>query len=289
MPPPQTKDPLCPGLYISQKGFGMAAGGTLGCFMTDNKSGGTVLVSNQHVLAFYQPSWWPSQSEKDAGVQVIQPDGSEINAYVTPRRTWLEIEQGFKEIGVAFGIGLGDTEDGARNRLAELIADRCVVATVLRGQLGGNLDVAVAALKPGIQWTNQLEDGTTTITAPPRQDSIAVGTRVGKWGARSNCWKTGTITALGVQTTVPFASTNQKTLPCPSLPQPALHKTEQLSDLIEVTGDGNGVFQMQGDSGSALCTADGHLIGILSSGGLGPKAYAIPIWTVIKEFGLSFP
>jgi hypothetical protein len=39
----------------------------------------------------------------------------------------------------------------------------------------------------------------------------------------------------------------------------------------------------------ALCTGDGSLIGILSSGGLGQMAYAIPIWTVMKAFDLSFP
>src|SRR5262245_36724759 len=136
---PRTAMPLRPGLGISQKGFGLSTGGSLGCFLTDNKSGDTVLVSNQHVLAYYNSGFWPNQSEKDAESQVIQPDGSEINAYVIQRSTWQNINDSFTELGIPFGRSSSDTLAIAQERLTAAIADRCVVAKFLAGQLKGDL------------------------------------------------------------------------------------------------------------------------------------------------------
>ncbi len=283
---PRTEVPLRPGMPISQKGFGLSTGGTLGCFLTDRRSGSTVLVSNQHVLGFYDPRWY---ADKDGQAEVVQPDGSEINAFVLVQDSWTKIGACYRDLGQPMtSVSSGETIAQHQAKLAEAIARRCTVGRWLRGQLKGKLDAAIATLEPGVQWTNQLRNG-VSITAPPAQDQVTVGMKVGKWGARSGCWKSGTITKVGVATTVPFGATSQKTLPMPSNPTPAMHFDAELSDLIEVHGDADGTFQMQGDSGSALCTADGKLIGILSSGGLGRLAYAIPIWTVMQTFDLSFP
>ena len=245
-------------------------------------------MSNQHVLGFFQPSW---HSDKDGEATVIQPDGSEINAFVIQQDTLTKIDTCYRQLGLGGmkSVSPSDTVHKHQALLTEAIASKCTIAKFLRGQLKGDLDVAVAGLLPGVQWTNQFRNG-KSIKPPPPLGNISVGTKVGKWGARSGCWKTGKISKLSVKTTIPFASTSQKTVPMPSSPTPAKHFKLELSGLIEVMGDDlNGTFQMQGDSGSALCTEDGSLIGILSSGGLGRLAYAIPIWTMIEAFDLSFP
>jgi len=57
----------------------------------------------------------------------------------------------------------------------------------------------------------------------------------------------------------------------------------------KITGNDGGTFQVQGDSGSALCDQHNRLIGLMSAGGIGNTAYAIPIDVVFKRLNVGFP
>ncbi|MFY2561240.1 hypothetical protein ACN469_26810, partial [Corallococcus terminator] len=71
--------PLMPGISISQKGFGGGLGGTLGCMVEDVKTEEIMLLSNMHILQFFQRtySYFTGYSSKDESMQteIIQPCG----------------------------------------------------------------------------------------------------------------------------------------------------------------------------------------------------------------------
>ena len=70
--------PLRPGISISQKGFGAATGGTLGCFVEDNATGKIMLLSNMHILQFYQvtKSIFGTSKKDPMQDEIVQPSAS---------------------------------------------------------------------------------------------------------------------------------------------------------------------------------------------------------------------
>jgi len=299
--------PLRAGIGISQAGFGCAKGGTIGCFVEDVASGKIMLLSNMHVLQYFQAAPklgilpWTPQSQRD----IVQPDTSELLVGIYDKfktRPGMSNEEAYAAVWQADHPILPNEplkpapsraeareyyEKKAGEALAVMIK-ACTIATYERGVLETDFDAAVATLKPGTPWSNMTPDNTTILAPPP---AIAPSNGVWKYGDASGVKKFANAVLSTANQNVPFktytqesGSVGQRTAGFNRVPI-----TFRAGQVWEVTGIGGGTFQVQGDSGSALCDANNHLVALMSTGGLGAVAYAIPIDVVFQRLNVRFP
>jgi hypothetical protein len=291
--------PITGGISISQSGFGAATGGTLGCFVQCNNTNDIMLLSNMHVLQFYQkPSSIFSNNAKSAGeLCIVQPcvmrlkqkaeavlgrDKAKLYAkYHKPDETTPLLEPGPSQKEV------DDYYLQSINRLMDALIELHEVATFTRGFLETNFDAAVAKLKPGTSWSNSVPDRTAILAPPP---NVLPPTRVWKYGDASGAKKWGRADMNQEKQMAPFKTFNNES----SHFGPINAEFKQLpieftgGYVWKITGDNN-PFQVQGDSGSALCDEKDRLVALMSTGGIGNTAYAIPIDNVFEKLGVHFP
>ncbi|WP_158931293.1 hypothetical protein [Acidisphaera sp. S103] len=304
--------PIAPGISISQAGFGAATGGTLGCFVEDKETKKIMLLSNMHVLQFFQspPSFFYATPRPQSQLDIVQPCAIELKEFAEQsigrdkKAVWLKGHPPPKN--PSYGTFSPPTTDPQKpsepitqtdidkfylKTLNEFVAsaiEKCTVAKFERGFLETNFDAAVATLKPGVQWTNATLDGTQILAPPPVPTP---GGPVWKYGDASGIKKWGIGMVSQDKVKVPFKTFNNDSM----LFGPIDPASKQLpvefnaGQVWKITGTGGGTFQIQGDSGSALCDQHNRLIGLMSAGGVGPTAYAIPIDVIFSKLNVSFP
>lgn len=294
--------PICPGISVSQSGFGGAVGGTLGCFVEDRDSGAIMLLSNMHVIQFYQANrgFFSTQRPK-AQLDIVQPCTMELKQSVLDtfghdkKAVWDKAHKRPNHTYGTFKEPDPPTEAEIKayytktcnDRLAALV-ELCLVAEFARGFLEKNFDAAVATLKPGTMWTNATPDG-TQILAPPASPTPAG--RLWKYGDASGVkkWARGMVSQ--VEESVPFKTFDNDSMLFGDLSaafKPLPVKFEA-GATWKITGEAEGPYQIQGDSGSALCNQNNQLIGLMSAGGVGKTAQAIPIDVVFERLNVRFP
>jgi len=100
----------------------------------------------------------------------------------------------------------------------------------------------------------------------------------------------GRIEDMDSTVTVPFTVTHEESLlPSVSMKGLVSKPKVRLEHVWKVTSTDDKPFQIQGDSGSALLDAHGQLLGLMSTGGMGKSAYAIPIGRILMRLGFKFP
>jgi len=130
---------------------------------------------------------------------------------------------------------------------------------------GANFDAAVATLKPGTRWANTTPDG-TTILAPPHP--VTPAGQLWKYGDASGVKKYATGAVSVGDVTVPFKTYSKDSASFES-PDAAFTQVPidfKANQVWLITGQGAGMFQVQGDSGSALCDANNRLVGFHEHG-----------------------
>jgi hypothetical protein len=299
--------PLSAGIGISQAGFGCAKGGSIGCFVEDVTSGAIMLLSNMHVLQYFKAAPklgllpWTPQSQLD----IVQPDVAELLVGVYDKfktRLGMSDEQAYAAVWQADHPILPNEplkpapsraeakeyyEKKAGEALVVLVR-ACTVATYTRGFLETDFDAAVATLKPGTAWTNMTPDN-TPILAPPA--GIGPSNGVWKYGDASGHKKFANAIISTANENVPFKTYTQDS----GSPGPRnagfnqVPITFRAGNVWKVTGTAAGTFQVQGDSGSVLCDANNRLVALMSTGGFGADAYAIPINVVFQKLNIRFP
>lgn len=299
--------PLKAGIGISQAGFGCAKGGSIGCFVEDATSGAIMLLSNMHVLQYFKSAPklgilpWTPQSQLD----IVQPDVAELlvgiydgfktNPGMTIDETYAAVWQADHPIlpnqPLKPAPSRAEAKEYYEKKAAEglaLLVKTCTVATYERGSLETDFDAAVALLKPGTAWTNTTPDN-THILAPPAV--IAPSNGVWKYGDASGAKKFANAIVSTANENVPFktytqdsGSPGQRNAGFDQIPI-----TFRAGQVWKVTGTAGGTFQVQGDSGSVLCDAHNRLVALMSTGGFGADAYAIPIDVVFQRLNLRFP
>jgi hypothetical protein len=274
------REPLMAGLTVSQLG-NLHHPGTIGCFVVDNQSGRIALLSNYHVLRFYEPSRLRSLVSVDAHEKLmIQPAGFDVPAL----KNW-----DGKDSGIRASI------------------DDCVIAKWERGRLEDNLDAAIAILRPGVFWTNQTPDK-IILRAPPEKSTSVTHGRVSAFGMCGG----GRVYGRIVNCPVPVSKLPLK-LPHEKQVQSDLgvlqREVKALESRVEIdvtdqyfvepdalfnTGSAETQFQSPSDSGTVLINEFGQVIGLLhsvykdSSSGIG-YGVATPIERVLRDLNLSFP
>ncbi len=300
--------PLRPGASISQKGFGGGLGGTLGCLVEEVETKEIMLLSNMHILQFFQrtKSLFTGYSSKDASMQeeIVQPCGLYLREMAEERllkqarssRGDPRLYERFYIASATERTPLLATSTQQRSQFNQALdaevkdlASLCTVATYARGFLNGTGDAAVARLHENVAWMNKTPDG-CKVLPPPDNYAIYPGQMVKKFGNASGKMRYGVITKLDAKIKVPFTVSHEESL-LPSSPMKGLATkvTVEMKGMIEVQSTDKNPFQLQGDSGSALLDAHGHLIGLMSTGGMGKLAYAVPIDRVFDTLGVTFP
>jgi len=292
--------PLCPGISISQKGFGAATGGTLGCFVQDCDTNRIMLLSNMHVIQFFQPSGGFLGFGKKEGSDalkntIVQPCGIEIKnmAERTLGRDKLKVYnqgKGAEAKLLPSPTDLKEYYQTTVNGQIDTLSELCSVAEYSRGYLEADFDAAVAELVPGTLWTNKTPDG-TQILAPPDDFALPIDGQVWKYGDASGAKKWGVLTANKKTMEVPFKTFQHDSNHFGAMASSGLFRSVPITfkDVLMVSGNSGGAFQIQGDSGSALCDDQNRLIGLMSTGGIGSTAYAISIDRVFDRLGVRFP
>ena len=174
------------------------------------------------------------------------------------------------------------------NETLAIYIKSCTVATYARGALEANFDAAVATLKPGTRWANTTPDG-TTILAPPHP--VTPAGQLWKYGDASGVKKYATGAVSVGDVTVPFKTYSKDSASFES-PDAAFTQVPidfKANQVWLITGQGAGMFQVQGDLGSALCDANNRLVGLMSTGGMGNTGFAIPIDVVFARLNIRFP
>lgn len=299
--------PIRPGTSISQKGFGGALGGTLGCFVQDAKTDQIMLLSNMHILQFYQAK--PETSLFNVfGIGTAPPIDSLQNAIIQPCGVYLRelaeeqlVKRGntpqkyYQATATERSRLLPTPKDVADHYKRALdsaisdLADLTEVAQFARGFLDERGDAAVATLIPGTMWMN-VTPSSVTIKAPPDNYAPYTNQMVMKYGDASGKMRYGTIVDFDATIKVPFTVIHEESLlPSQGMKGDVSKNTVTMEHVWKVRSIDGKPFQIQGDSGSALLDANGRLIGLMSTGGIGPMAYAIPIERVFNNLGLKFP
>lgn len=300
--------PITAGIGISQAGFGCAKGGSIGCFVEDVTSGKIMLLSNMHVLQYFKlaPKLgilpWTPQSQKD----IVQPDVAELLVGVydgfkrdkpgmTNEEAYAAVWQADHPVLPNQPLQQAPTRTEARDyydkkagvELAKLVKI-CTVAVYDRGFLEADFDAAVAFLTPGTAWANRVPDQ-TQILAPP--GVIAPSNGVWKYGDASGVKKFANAILSTANENVPFKTYTQDS-GSPGQRNAGFNQipiTFHAGNVWKVTGTGGGTFQVQGDSGSVLCDANNQLVALMSTGGFGADAFAIPIDVVFQRLNVRFP
>jgi hypothetical protein len=299
--------PLRAGIGISQAGFGCAKGGTIGCFVQDVTSGAIMLLSNMHVLQYFKSAPklgilpWTPQSQLD----IVQPDVAELLVGVyddfntRQGMTMDETYAAFWEVHhpilpnqpLRQAPGRAEAKEFYEKKAAEalaLLVKTCTVATYTRGFLETDFDAAVATLTPGTAWSNMTPDN-TQILAPP--GGVAPSNGVWKYGDASGVKKFANAILSTLNENVPFKTYTQDS-GTPGQRNAGFNQipiTFRAGQVWKVTGIAAGTFQVQGDSGSVLCDANDRLVALMSTGGFGADAYAIPIDVVFQRLNVQFP
>lgn len=294
--------PIKPGISISQAGFGAATGGTLGCFVEDVTTGHIMLLGNMHVLQFFQSAPklgllpWTPQSQLD----IVQPCTSELKMMVEQNFRLPSDQTTQQSMARVWASDHPDKpapgsveemktyyKDKCNQSLATYIKT-CKVATYARGALAANFDAAVATLTPGTRWENITPDGTTILAPPP---VVSPAGRLWKYGDASGVKKyaNGAVSVGNVNVPFKTYTTESASFETPNSAFTQVPVDFQANHVWLITGENPGMFQVQGDSGSALCDANNRLIGLMSTGGMGNTGYAIPIDVVFAQLNIRFP
>ncbi len=131
-----------------------------------------------------------------------------------------------------------------------------------------DVDAAVAELEAGVQF-HQAYLPTRHLPAPHGFSAPKVNDKVFKVGRTTGLTR-GTITAIGVVTG-----------PIPYDPGPCWFKGQ-----FEILGDNGILFSDHGDSGSAILSTTGEVIGLLYAGN-GTQTYACPIQSVLTALNCT--
>jgi len=293
----QCSAPCRPGYPVGQYGNGGAAFGTIACFVRERRGERRIcLLSNQHILHYYQdPSYFnPDRLGMDA---ITSPHIGEILNEAYAR---------INALGDAAGSlvnRLGGRGDAVVRYYDERRADYtagsetamiayATIADYVRGSLGTDADAAIARLRAGTKWANVTPDGDRV--RPPPDGLANVGDAVWKYGTASGKRKDGKIRRVTLDEPVvtEFTIMHEPSYPKRSSKAPALTKQKvAFGRVYEVEGDGHERFQVQGDSGSLLCMANGAALALMSIASFTHerRAYAFPIQDVFDALDVELP
>lgn len=132
------------------------------------------------------------------------------------------------------------------------------------GVLDPRMDAAISYLDNGIAWNNTLPDGTVIAGS---NNAVNVGDAVKKYGCMSGMTQ-GTIAAVNYASTVP-------------------HKIGPIAFVAQYNVTSAGAFQIPGDSGSVLLSANNEVIGLLHGGRSDGGAMATPIDVILNHFNVD--
>jgi hypothetical protein len=281
---------------VAQYGNNGAAFGTVACFVQERSGEKRIcLLSNQHILQFYQDTSLFRKDERGMYSITCPPVGeiineakTRINAFEEAMRIGNERMGGMDKMIAYYHERSRDYIDGSAAQMIEY----ATIADYVRGSLATNSDAAIARLRRGTRWSNTTPDDDTV--HPPPTALAKVGDEVWKYGAASGKKKTGKIVKVGLPKPVVTTFTVFHT---PSYPQqptgmPSLTKKAiPFSAMYEVEGTIDESFQIQGDSGSLLCLANGSAIGLMSIASMENRrrAFAFPIQAVFEALDVEFP